>query len=107
MKNVILSTGHFFDNAFAPSRTSKQRRTAPIKKKRVFPLCPFLLFRSFLYHKRNPLGAVAVCRGPSKGWPGEVGGERAGHGGMEGGCARGRAPKGGTREGIEAIDVFT
>lgn len=50
---------------------------------------------------------MAVCRGPSKGWPGKVGGERAGHGGMEGGCARGRAPKGGTREGIEAIDVFT
>ena len=53
------------------------------------------------------MGAVAVCRGSSKGWPGEVGGKRVGHGGMEGGCARGRAPKGGTREGIEAIDVFT
>lgn len=53
------------------------------------------------------LGAVAVCRGPSKGWPGEVGGERAEYGGVEGGCARGRAAEGGTREGIEAIDVFT
>lgn len=33
--------------------------------------------------------------------------ERAGYSRVEGGCARGRAPEGGTREGIEAIDVFT
>lgn len=36
-----------------------------------------------------------------------MGGERAEYGGVEGGCTRGRAVEGGTREGIEAIDVFT
>lgn len=56
-----------------------------------------------------PLGAVAVCRGASKGCEqGEeeernIGG-RAREGGVEG--AR-RRIGGGTREGIEAIDVFT
>lgn len=78
------------------------------KKEESLSSLSLLLYSvTFLYHKRNPLGAVAVCRGPSKGWPGEVGGERAGYGRVEGGCARGRAPEGGTREGIEAIDVFT
>lgn len=36
-----------------------------------------------------------------------VASERARRSGVAGGCARGRAPEGGTREGIDAIDVFT
>lgn len=55
-KNVVPSTGHFFDNAFAPSRTSRQRRTAPIKKKRVFPLCLFLSIPFLPLSQAEPVG---------------------------------------------------
>lgn len=37
MKNIIPSTGHFFDNAFAPNRTSKQATHGADKKEESFP----------------------------------------------------------------------
>lgn len=55
-KNVVPSTGHFFDNAFAPGRTSRQRRTAPIKKKRAFPLRLFLFIPFLPLSQAEPAG---------------------------------------------------
>lgn len=48
-----------------PDRTKRQWRTAPIKKTSSLS---FSLPLVRLSHAM-PLGAVAVCRGPSKGWP--------------------------------------
>lgn len=89
------------------TQPNERRRTAPIKKKRVFPLRPYLPISFLSLSQAEPVGGGGGMSRTVEGVA-RRGGWQASRARRDGGrlCERWE-PKGGTREGIEAIDVFT